>query len=153
MTENEINGVGISFYTPQGTFFTKDDNANSYRTITAQIKVKGRIATTLDKIPFYWGINNVTVSPKSPYYNKYLGRGWRCLNDSNIIQGDNDNPNVVEWIPSSDTYIMRCRQATAKDNYLKVAIIYDDSIITKEINIRNLGNNIQTITIQSDGGT
>lgn len=153
MTENEINGVGISFYTPQGTFFTKDDNIDSYRTITAQIKVKGRIATALDKIPFYWGINNVTVSPKSPYYNKYLGRGWRCLNDSNIIQGNNENPNVVEWIPSSDTYIMRCSQATAKDNCLKVAIIYDNSVITKEINIRNLGNNIQTITIQSDGGT
>ena len=151
MTEDEINGVGISFYTPQGTFFTGPDD--SKKTITAQIKVKGRIATSLDNIPFYWGINNVKISANSAYYNKYLGRGWQCLNEKNIIQCNENEPDIVEWVPGSDTYIIKYNQVTARDNYLKVAVIYDNNIVTKEINIRNLNNDIETITIESDGGT
>lgn len=84
MTENETNGVAISFYTPQGTFFSESSTSTSYKTITAQVKIKGKLASAAQKIPFYWGIENVGISPKSEYYNKYLGRGWKCLNNKNI---------------------------------------------------------------------
>ena len=208
MSENQVNGVAITFYTPQGTFFTKDSKGQS-KTITAQVRVKGKLASAAQDIPFYWGSENVGVSASSPYYNKYLGRGWKCLNDNNVIQyqmqhidskfvndtwiienkqedkyyfrgfeiyiynsqensyrlktkedeilGNEQNfyyakPSTVEWIPGTDTYILKFEDATAHDNKFKVAIIYDGAVITKTINIENLADS-PTLFIESSDGT
>ena len=154
MTENEIGGVAISFYTPQGTFFTNSSTADSYKTIVAQVKVKGKLVSAAQNIPFYWGAENAGISPSSENYNKYLGRGWECLNDKNTItDATEDSEAVVEWVPSGDTYIFGFKQATAKDNKIKVAIVYDGNIITKEINIQNLSTNVPSLTIESSDGT
>ena len=218
MSEGEINGVAISFYTPMGTFFTGSENEKNYRTITAQVRVKGKLASAAQNIPFYWGIEDIRVSSGNQYYNTYLGRGWRCLNDKNVIQtkmipvdnslliientlqnyyyykdknnkvyigikvdeseeytyhlmtaeehdalvqsGYNDNlyqifyqeNNIVEWIPSKDTYVFNKEDATAQENKLKVAIVYDGTVITKQIVIKNLGDKPK-ITIESNDGT
>ena len=154
MSESETNGVAISFYTPQGTFFTDSSTSASYKTITAQVKIKGKLASAAQKIPFYWGTENVGISPSSEYYNKYLGRGWKCLNSKNIVQaGTATMDPVIEWIPGKDTYILKFDAATARDNKLKVAIVYDGSVVTKEINIQNLGAKVPVLTIESTGGT
>jgi len=92
----------------------------------------------------------VGVSNNSQYYNKYLGRGWKCLNDSNIIDADE---RIVQWVPSGATYILNFDDATARDNKLKVAIVYDGNVVTKTINIQNLGTSVPVLTIESDKGT
>ena len=154
MAENEINGVAISFYTPQGTFFNSSSKSSDYKTITAQVRIKGKLASAAQRIPFYWGAENVGITPSSEYYNKYLGRGWKCLNNKNIIQaGTATSDPVIEWVPDKDTYILKFNEATARDNKLKVAIVYDGSVVTKEINIQNLGASIPVLTIESSGGT
>lgn len=154
MSESETSGVAISFYTPQGTFFTDSSTSASYKTITAQVRIKGKLASAAQKIPFYWGTENVGISPSSEYYNKYLGRGWKCLNSKNIVQaGTATSDPVIEWIPGKDTYILKFDAATARDNKLKVAIVYDGSVVTKEINIQNLGAKVPVLTIESTGGT
>lgn len=154
MSESETSGVAISFYTPQGTFFTDSSTSASYKTITAQVRIKGKLASAAQKIPFYWGTENVGISPSSEYYNKYLGRGWKCLNNKNIVQaGTSTTDPVIEWIPGKDTYILKFDAATARDNKLKVAIVYDGSVVTKEINIQNLGAKVPVLTIESTGGT
>ena len=150
MSENEIGGIAISFYTPQGTFFTESSTSASCKTITAQVRIKGKLVSDAQKIPFYWGIQNVGISNNSQYYNKYLGRGWKCLNDSNIIDADEA---IVQWVPSGATYILNFDDATARDNKLKVAIVYDGNVVTKTINIQNLGASIPILTIESDKGT
>ena len=154
MSESETSGVAISFYTPQGTFFTDSSTSASYKTITAQVRIKGKLASAAQKIPFYWGTENVGISPSSEYYNKYLGRGWKCLNSKNIVQaGTATTDPVIEWIPGKDTYILKFDAATARDNKLKVAIVYDGSVVTKEINIQNLGASVPVLTIESSDGT
>lgn len=154
MSESQINGVAISFYTPQGTFFTESSTQASYKTITAQVRVKGKLVSAVQNIPFYWGIENVGIFPSSEYYNKYLGRGWKCLNNKNIIQFATETTDpIVEWIPSKDTYILNFNEATARDNKIKVAIVYDNNVITKEINIQNLTKKVPILTIESSEGT
>ena len=154
MSESETSGVAISFYTPQGTFFTDSSTSASYKTITAQVRIKGKLASAAQKIPFYWGTENVGISPSSEYYNKYLGRGWKCLNNKNVVQAGTATADpVIEWIPGKDTYILKFDAATARDNKLKVAIVYDGSVVTKEINIQNLGAKVPVLIIESTGGT
>ena len=153
-SESEISGIAISFFTPQGTFFTDSSTAADYKTITAQIRVKGKLVSSVQKIPFYWGSENVGITPSNQYYNKYLGRGWKCLNDSNLVAEGTETTNpIVEWVPGKDTFILNFDQATARDNKFKVAIIYDGTVVTKEINIQNLSSKTPKLTIDSDGGT
>ena len=158
MSENELGGVAITFYTPQGTFFTSDSTSASYKVITAQVRIKGKLASAAQRIPFYWGSENVGVVSGNGYYNKYLGRGWKCLNDKNVIQNSGEDENdmsnaIIEWIPGKDTYILKFEDATARDNKFKVAIVYDGNVITKTINIQNLAASVPQLTIESSGGT
>ena len=158
MSENELGGVAITFYTPQGTFFTSDSTSASYKVITAQVRIKGKLASAAQRIPFYWGSENVGIVSGNGYYNKYLGRGWKCLNDKNVIQNNGENQNdmsnaIIEWIPGKDTYILKFEDATARDNKFKVAIVYDGNVITKTINIQNLAASVPQLTIESSDGT
>ena len=137
MTEDEISGVSISFFTPKGTIFDNNNNLKEIP-ITAQVKVKGKIASSAQNIPFYWGRENAKIFANSKYYNKYLGKGWECLNDSNVITNEQGKQPLVEWVPQKNIYVVKLSAVTAKNNKFKVAILYDNNIITKEINIQNL---------------
>ncbi len=153
MSDTEINGVAIQFETLRGTYFAADALSNDYKTITAKVKVKGKMVSSYQDIPFYWGRENVGITPSHPSYNKYLGRGWTCLNDSNVIEGTDLQPDVVTWVPGSNTIIVNLSDATARDNKYKVAIIYDNTVITKEINIKNLAASTPELSITSSTGT
>lgn len=142
LSEQQINGIAITFYTPQGIFFTSADG-DTQKTITAQVRIKGKLASSAQNIPFFWGRENVRIGPKDERYNKYLGRGWECLNQ---YTGQ-------EWVPGNDTFILLRDEAPARNNRLKVAIVYNDNVITKQINIQNQAEDAITINIQSDGGT
>lgn len=156
MTEEEINGVAISFYTPQGTVFTGAEGESNFKTITAQVRIKGKLASSAQDISFYWGNENVRVTPTNAFYNKHLGRGWACLNKrETAVNGNTEqgiNP-VYVWIPGSDTYTVTKSAATAAQNRFKVAVVYNGTVITKIITIKNLTNQVPKITIQSDEGT
>ena len=158
MSESELSGVAISFYTPQGLFFTESSSSEKghYKTITAQVRIKGKLASAAQKIPFYWGKEHIGITSKNVKYNKYLGRGWQCLNDSNIItQKDEDNniDPVVQWVPGGDTYIVKYEESLPRNNRFKVAIIYDNNIISKQINIQNLAPSAPEVTLESSEGT
>lgn len=155
MLEQQINGVGISFYTPDGTFFTPDSISSDYKRITAQVRIKGKqlVSQNEQDIKFYWGSENASISANSEYYNKYLGRGWKCLNESNVIRDDlEESDPIVEWVPGTSTYILNYSDAKAKNNKFKVAVLYNDTVITKEINIQNLSIEAAVLTIESSDG-
>lgn len=145
MSESQINGIAISFYTPQGTFFPPGTKGGN-KLITAQVRVKGKLVSADQKIPFYWGKENVGVTPSNPYYNKYLGRGWKCINSKQELDSE-----TFEWIPGKNTYVINFGEATAKDNWLKVAIVYDGNVISKKINIQNLTDKTYPIIESNDG--
>ena len=150
LDEQELNGVTITFYTPQGTFFTQE-NQYKAKTITAQVRVKGKI-TSPQSLDFYWGIENVGIAPSSQNYNKYLGRGWQCLNNKYTIQEETqDQQAIVEWVPSGDTYVLDYEHAAARNNRIKVAVTYENTLLVRQINIQNLISQHQLSIVSSDG--
>ena len=152
MTETELSGIAISFLTPEGTSFVGATNQKAQKTITAQIKVKGKLLTSTSRLPFYWGIEDISISPNSQYYNKHLGRGWKCLNKSNVIQQQEGQEPIIDWIPSTNKYIFNIKDATAKYTKIKVAVIYNENVITKTLTIlKKVG--VPELSIESSGGT
>jgi len=56
------------------------------------------------------------------------------MNEKNIISPATATQNPqIEWIPGTDTYIYNKEDATSKKNKIKVAVLYDGTVISKEI--------------------
>lgn len=148
-SSNELEGVAISLLTPQGDFFKESALPSDVLTIIAEVRIKGKIASSAQDISFYWGRQDIRVSTENKYYNKYLGRGWYCLNTQNIIS---EQDGIAEWVPAENTFIIRCEEAVAKHNKIKVAILYNGQVFTKQIDIENKSLNVSDITIETDNG-
>lgn len=153
LESTDINNYNITFYTPQGIYFDGSSLQTDTRTIEAQVRVKGKIVDpNSQKLPFYWFIEHVGITSESKYYNKYGGQGWKCLNEyTTIKKATPTDPEVVEWIPASNKWIVAKKDVLAKEVKYKCAVVYDNTVITKTIVIKNLASGYN-ITIQSSEG-
>lgn len=148
MSEEEINGLSLTVIAPQGTVFLNNDS----KTLQAQVKFKGQVMPAAN-VSFYWGLEDLQITPQvENYYNKYLGRGWKCINEKNVIQTEG-GARSVQWISYGDTYIFNISQALVRDNKIKVAALYDGNVISRQVNIQNLTNSAGSIVINSSTGT
>ena len=154
LTDEDLNSCSLTLITPQGTFFDDNSLETDIKKIQAQVRVKGKVIdNTSQELPFYWFVENVGITSQSDYYHKYGGQGWQCLNSFNIIKArEGDNPPVVEYVPASYEWIVKKSDAVAKETKYKCVVVYDGSIISKEISIKNLASSYD-ISIESDGGT
>ena len=153
LKDNDLNSYSLSILTPQGTFFDNLSTPEEVRRLEAQVKVKGKVVdNNSQSLDFYWFVENNGINQSSPYYCKHGGLGWKCLNDYNILKGNNDEPDVVEWIPGSPIREIKKSDIIAKEVKYKCVVVYDGTSISKTIIIKNLSSTID-ISIVSDGGT
>lgn len=139
------HGVAISFSTPKGIILS---NSVESVPIIAQVKVNNKLVLSNQKLQFYWGIEDAGITPNSMYYNKYLGGGWRCLNEYNSISSI-----AVDWVPNNGTFnYTKAFDDTllTTDNNIKVAVLFNNKIYTKEITIYN-GKNTNIILTSNTG--
>jgi len=85
-----MNGVSLSFVAKKGYIFNDTSNDNDTREIQAIVRVLGKTVndTVSQKLSFYWFVQNISISKSSPFYNKYGGYGWKCLNPYKILEKD-----------------------------------------------------------------
>lgn len=153
LSDNDMNGICITFNAPQGNFFPANAPEGTTRKIIAELRVKGIVTRTSASIPFYWGKENTSVMNGHEKYNNILGRGWECLNSFTKTENE-QGESLIEWSAGSDTLILSLEQAPSKQNKFKVAVVYEGSVITKQITIKNLGaEDFFNVTIESDSGT
>lgn len=150
MSQEELNGLGLSIISPRGLLFL--NQTDEPKILQAQVKFKGRVVPA-DSVSFYWGIEDLQITPQRKEYNKYLGRGWKCLNKSNIIQLQGDESPTVQWVSYGDTYSFPFSQALTRKSRIKVAAIYENNAITKQITIQNQNYYAENIVIESTNGT
>lgn len=154
LNDDDLSNYSLTFHTPQGIYFDSTSLISDIRSIEAQVRVKGKVIDNKSQqLPFYWFIEHVGITSKSTYYNKFGGQGWKCLNDYTVIKKATDtDPEVVEWIPSSYKWTVSKRDIIAKEVKYKCAVVYDGTVITKTIVIKNLASEYD-ITIDSNEGT
>ena len=154
LSERDASNYSLSIITPQGTYFTDGDLPTDVRSLQGQLRVKGSVVNyDSQKISFYWFVQSVGVTVTSKEYNKYGGQGWKCLNPYNIIapEAEGEEP-VVEWIPMSYILDVKKSDVVAKEVKYKCVAIYDNSVISKVVTIKNMSSPYD-ITITSDAGT
>lgn len=145
--KNEVdnNGYSVSFSVPQGLYFNEKQTDDKH--IIAIAKAKN-VALTAESasMSYYWFIQDNSIGLDSPDYCLYGGRGWRCLNQYNILSND---PITKEWLSASAEYVLSFDNAKLYDNQLKVVILYNDIILSNTISIKNYAAKHQ-VSINSD---
>lgn len=162
LTEEQISAYALLLHTPRGAVFSGNEVSSDTRSIEAEVRVKGKTVKT-QSLPFYWFVEDAGVASDSIYYCQYGGRGWRCLNQSNLIRDqvpevtDQDGnilqeyqPPIYEWIPGSNTFVLKKGDILAETTKIKCAVVYDNTVITKQITFKNLSG--IKIEIVSDSG-
>lgn len=154
LSASDVSNYSLSIITPQGTYFDDNDIDQDVRRLEAQLRVKGSVVNyDSQSVAFYWFVQSVRVTINSQEYNKYGGQGWKCLNNYNIIEaGAAGEPPVVEWIPGSYVWEVKKSDVIAKEVKYKCVAIYDNSVISKVVTIKNLSSPYD-ITVVSDAGT
>ncbi len=146
--EADNNGYSVSFSVPQGLYFNEKQTDDKH--ITAIVKAKN-IALTAESasMSYYWFIQDNSIGSDSPDYCVYGGRGWKCLNQYNVLQTE---PEVREWLPATNIYTLSFDQASLYDNNIKVVILYNDIILEKTISIKNYNKENFSLIITSSNG-
>lgn len=154
LSDSDISNYSLSIVTPQGTYFDNSSIDLDIKRLEAQLRVKGSVVNyNSQKVDFYWFVQDVSVIPTSQYYNKYGGQGWKCLNNYNILGKEAETEvDIVEWIPGEPVWQVKKSDVVAKEIRYKCVAIYDNSVIYKEVTIKNLSSNYEII-ITSDAGT
>ena len=153
LKESDLNSYSVSIITPQGTFFDTNSLDSDRRTLQAQVKVKGKVVDKDSQtLEYYWFVEHNGVTLDSPYYCKHGGQGWKCLNEFNVLKGNNNDPDVVEWISGDYEWVVTKQDIIAKEVKYKCAVVYNNTVISKTVIIKNLGSTYD-ISIASDSGT
>ena len=103
LSQEEMNSVSLSFVAKKGYIFNKNSKEDDERTIQAIVRVLGKtVPNNSQGLRFYWFVRNVSVSTQSPYYTKYGGIGWKCLNTYSVLSQteDQSEPLTVNFNPS-----------------------------------------------------
>lgn len=148
ISDEALASYYLSLITPEGTYFDGTNSDEDVKTIQAQVRIQGKVVdNTIQKIDYYWFKENAKVDNVHNKYNKFGGRGWECLNDYNIIDGD-----LIDWLPSEYEYNIRKADCLAKTTNYKCVAVIGDAIIESTITIKNFASNYD-ISIQSTNGT
>ena len=157
--EDPNSACALVLVTPQGYIFDSGNSADDTKTITAQLRVKGKtVDPASQKLPYYWFVQNLFITPRSKEYSKYGGQGWQCLNQYNVVQqGETDDKGVeivapvVEFLPGSESIQVKKSESLAKNTKYKCAVIYQGKVFTQQITIINNDSEYQ-IEVTSDKG-
>lgn len=151
LSNDDLDNYALTFYTPNGIYF---DKVTSNIKLEAQVRVKGKVIdNNSQNLPFYWFMEDASVNSESTYYNKYGGQGWKCLNDYTLVKKATETDHeVVEWIPATYLWTLNKEDVLAKEIKYKCVAIYDGTVISRTIVIKNLLS-IYDITIESSEGT
>ena len=148
LSEEELNGVALVLNAPKGYIFTSSNAASDTRTVNAQVRVLGKaIDNNSQKLPYYWFVQDCSITSKSLLYCKYGGQGWKCLNKYKKISDGR-----YEFNPAAATFSVKKQNVTIKQQKYKCVVIYENQAISKQFSIHNDGAKYD-ITISSDKGT
>lgn len=133
LSDEDFAGTALSILTPQGNYFNNVEGLVSKEAL-AELRIKGKAANSLTKsIEYYWFIEDLRVSKSSDMgYHKYGGRGWKCLNEYIVTEGEDENPISVEYISGKEICVIKKENSNARDTKYKCVIKYNNSVLEKE---------------------
>lgn len=150
LSDSELSASSLKLITPLGTYYKKDE---TFKKLEAELKFQGlKIDYSSQKVDFYWFIEDIGVTSSDPYYFKYGGQGWRCLNDSQVIaEATEDSEATIYFKPGSYKYNVNISQCQSYTTRFKCVAIYGDSVLNTVITLYNM-NSAYKVELLSTAG-
>lgn len=147
-TEDESYQVVINSVPPTGTIFDETERENDKLSFSASLtKLGNPVEAKGQNLRFIWGKEDPMInSVNNKKYNKYLGKGWYCLNTSyrknynnetfeelgdpdkyTILSTDNklNRKTVIEWDYNSDIINIPRAICPGRTTNIKCIIVYE----------------------------
>ena len=148
LSQTELDSYALLLNTPKGYIFNDQSLDTDTRRIEAEVRIKGKtVNLKAQSLPFYWFVQNNTITAKSEKYNRYGGQGWECLNQYNTL-----NNKTLQYIPMSNVLQVKKANILIEKVKYKCVTVYDNTILSKEITIINKDAEYR-IFVESDQGT
>lgn len=153
LSQEEIDSVSLSFVARKGYIFNDKSNNDDTRTIQAIVRVLGKVVNEVSQnLKYYWFIQNVSITESNPFYLKYGGYGWKCLNDYSVLSSDEKgNPLTIEYTPSKSIFSITKEDVKIKQQKYKCVVLYGDNSFSKQFVIINEDADYE-MKIYSDSG-
>lgn len=141
LIEKDENGYSISIKCEQGLYF--DSSKTADKKIVAEPHINGSIVNeNLQTVKYYWFIKDDSINLDSFGYCLYGGKGWRCLNDYEVL----------EYQAGINTYTLAADVAKSVNNIFKVVAVFEANIVSREFTITNYMSGYY-VNLVSDRGT
>lgn len=158
LAQSALDSYYLALLTPQGTFFSSTVPKNSI-SLKAEIKIKGKVIdNSVHNTEFYWFVEHAGIDSKHTDFCKYGGQGWKCLNESVLVEGAVDeegnkiSDSRVEWIPAQETFTIKKEDCLAYQTKYKCVCLYNNELtIEKEIIIKNQDADFDIEIVSSNG--
>ena len=148
LSQTELDTYALLLSTPKGYIFNDQSLDTDTRRIEAEVRIKGKtVNLKTQSLPFYWFVQNNTITARSKKYNRYGGQGWECLNQYNVL-----NDETFQYVPMSNILEVKKEDILIERVKYKCVTIYDNTILSKEITIINKDAEYR-IFVESDQGT
>lgn len=132
-------GYTLTLNASEGLMFRP--NGSKTKILTPMVTLNGQQVPQTNLKRVYWFIEDVGITPDAPGYYSYAGAGWRILNE---LDGDKEPI-------SSTTFSIKATQAPFLK--YKCVVIYNDVVLTEEIEITNFNSSISLDIRTSTGST
>lgn len=132
----EFDTTALTIVQPQGNYFSSSEGITS-KTAVAQLRIQGKI-TNSSAIEYYWFEEDLTITKTDNlYYSKYGGRGWKCLNQFNVLSGTDVNPTAIQFVNAGNTFTFNQNDSKARERRYKCVAVYRDIILFCEFSFIN----------------
>ena len=150
-TEEEVSGTSVKILTPFGALIREGETE---KRIDAEMRVQGlKVNYDTQNVQFYWFIEDMSVDSSHPFYYKYGGQGWRCLNSYNVVSGAAaDEAVIYNFKPMSYQYTVKESECNAYETKYKCVAISGDTAVSDTVVIYN-DNTQYSIELVSTNGS
>lgn len=142
----------LGYYTTitatEGNYFIDGVYVNN-KTLTPLLKVNSK-DTKLDGWDCYWFEEDGSITTTSEDYYPLGGLGWKCLNEKNNIQINDEGRKTFQYVVNNYNLIVKPEDVIASLRY-KCILVKDDIVTQGIIKLTNLQNQIETQLISVTG--
>ena len=156
LSDAEYAGTALIVLTPDGNFFQGDQYVS--KQAIAELRIQGKIIdSSFNRTQYYWFIEDLLINDTQEIgYSKYGGLGWRCLNDYNVVEWEDEEhliPRLVEYTGrQTNVFDIKKSNSNARKIKYKVVVIYNDASLEKEFSFTNRDISLENeVTISCEG--
>lgn len=142
LNEENLQGYYLSIIPSNGHYFSENAYATD-KILVPSLKVNGQ-DTSLADWDCYWFLEDGSIGVSSEGYNRFGGIGWRCINEKENVQQDEEGHITFQYVTTNYSQVVKKSDVAHVLRYK--CVLVKDEVITNSaiIKLTNLQSKTKT---------